>query len=186
MTGRKVRKAAPKASGELTLSRATIAEYFDVTLTNAEAQELGDRLREVTGLSRLSFWHSVEDPAAREIERLVGYQDLPNGSTLVHIARQLGVDHRPYARNEPKISLDPFIAAAKRAFPEFRPAKNAVVRSVQRQKLWSAFVDWQDENCPCGDQHHTFCSDRFEKLDLDGVALTIARYNETRPKLRLV
>jgi hypothetical protein len=163
--------------------------YFDAKFNDAERMLLRVRILVATGISPLAFADDVLEPAEQEIRAALGYWPAPERLRdwrLIHAAKQLGIDYKSFALNEPKLPLDDFIAAAQRALPDLLPGNGTLAKSVNGHRVWCAFVDWVNANCPCGNERHTFCRDRFEPVDRHLIAAKIQKYNETRPKLFVV
>jgi len=177
--------------------------YFDARFTNKEFINLRAKLMEVCGYGPRSDRHGggnymgfevdiyrpAEDviwPAfkaqgldhRRDHSRLCDY-------TIIHVCRELGFDYHAFAANAPKLSIDGFIAHAKRAFPEFKQPRKQIERAIQEHKLHAAWIDWMDAECSrtgCACESHWLCHDRFVDRDYPAILKEIAAYNETRPK----
>ncbi len=199
------RKTSPKK--ERPATKWDGEKYFDATFSAEERRALQDRLMDICGYGPdpsgrghyLAFEHNIFRPAQDEIwapfqvagldynrdhARLCDY-------TLIHLCRDLQVDYKSFAKNVPKLPIDAFIECAKRAFPEFQKPRNNTERRIQEHRLHMLWCDWRDEEIErtgcCGNQgnHWLCCSDRFVDPDYPAILEQIAKYNETRPKLRI-
>lgn len=197
MTSKRRRKKANEP-----LSMWDADQYFDATFTEKERSVLRRRLMQVCGYGPetcsfggnfVGFDYDIERPAQDSIAAVFTAQGLCYRRDyarfadygLIHICRELGIDHRSYAANVPKRSIDKFVEFAKRSFPEFKRPRNKIERKIQEHKLHAAWCDWSKEECPrtgCTSDDHWLCSDRFVDRDYAAIIEQVAVYNETRPK----
>ena len=166
-------------------------KFFDAQFTHSERAEIKGRVREATGMDHLEAEFNLFSPVRREIQKALrsmswGCNERLEDYMLIKICRDLEIDYKSVAKNEPKLPIDAFVDFAKRMFPQFRRARNTTVRLVQERELWKAWVDWRERACVqtgCHKEDHWLCSDRFVEPDLNKIADEVADYNATRPRL---
>lgn len=200
------RKSIQKATQAHPLTIRDGRKYFDAKFTGEERDALRKRLMEICGYGPetdcssikvhdyLGFEHDILRPAEEEIWPAFRAQGLDyhrDGGrfcdyALIHICRQLEIDYKAFAKNEPELSIEGFIAFAKRAFPEFRRPRNKIEFKIQEHKLHLLWCDWHSEECArtgCTKTGHWLCLDRFANRDYAAILKQIAKHNETRPRL---
>jgi len=184
------KRGAPK-SRPLTIYDAE--RYFDAEFTHDEEMELRRRIMDECGIPndfQGRAWMMVTEMQTRnEICRALG--SCPPDGAYIHICRQLEIDYKAFAKNEPKLPIEPFYQFVERQFPRFRPAKNKMQLEVQTHHIQGAFSEWLESACPasgCKKSEHWLwgCSDRFERVDYKAAATRIWERNAARPKLTLV
>ncbi|MEO5561364.1 MAG: hypothetical protein ABIR10_16970 [Dokdonella sp.] len=185
-TARK-RRAVPALPNPI----ADMAGYFDASLTDGELSALRREVSARTGLSHMQLFHSLEPAAAKVIGEATGiyYRSVPEHWVYIHIAKELGISYKGFARNQPKHSIAPFVTFAKKHFQQLRGPLNGTQRAIAETQVHMCWNDWMDANCPCGDSSHWLCNDTFAPRDYDAIIDEITIFNATRPRmvpLRLV
>ena len=166
-------------------------KYFDAKFTANEREQLREKIFDVVGeddaFRRFCFFRSVEN----EVIKFMGsmgwgkYEQLQD-FVLIKVCRDLEIEYKSFAKNEPKLPIAGFIELSKRTFTDFRAARNSTTRTLQGNKLWSLFCDWRDRECHrtgCKREDHWLCRDRFERPDLEAIAASIADNNATRSQM---
>ena len=192
MTRTKSKKSAvrtPKAKREPTIFDGE--KYFDATFSEDEREMIRKRIMAETGFGadRLSAirqcWNLLRD-AGEEIAKTLNINPVPSDWKHIHVCRQLEIDYKSFAKNVPKLPIEPFYKWVEPLFPHFKPAKNAMRLDIQTNHIHLAFIDWVDAACPqngCTKSHHEFsCWDRFERADYEEAARRIWAHNERRQK----
>lgn len=167
--------------------------YFDARFSEEEREELRERIVQECGFAerRSGFWQmdKLLRDAETEIMHALNLYPVPGDWTHIHVCRQLEIDYKSFAKNVPKLPIEPFYKFVESRFPHFKPAKNKMQRDVQKQHIHLAFIDWIDSMCPengCKRSHHGFsCWDRFEKADYLVAAMRIWEFNAKRPKFKV-
>ena len=100
-------------------------KYFDAKFTSEEREQLLDQIVEVSGIDFQNYFFTLQRPTEKEICRVldaIGWGKLEDlyDYVLIKLCRDLEIDYKSFAKNEPKLPLDRFIAFAKREFPKSR------------------------------------------------------------------
>jgi hypothetical protein len=165
-------------------------KYFDVTLSDEECEMIREKIMRESGFGRsfirITKCFDLLRDAETEIMEALNMYPVPWGWQHIHVCKQLEIDYKSFARNIPKLPIEPFYAFVEPLFPHFRPAKNKMQLSIQTQHVHLAFIDWIDEACPkhgCQKEHHSFaCWDRFETASYEEAARRICAHNARREK----
>lgn len=171
-------------------------KYFDTTLSQKEIEEIMDRIAvEFDDCRGLAMAYQLINEAEIEIQNALKMDTVPYAWCCIHACRQLEIDYKAFAKNNPRLPIEPFYNFVEPLFPQFKQANNKIQLSVQTKQIHVAFVDWVDEACAqhgCTKSHHgPGCWDRFEKADYAEAASRISAHNVRRAKftaspLRLV
>lgn len=150
-------------------------KYFDATFTSDERSILREKLMNVCGYDAdfglIAFEYDIERPAEKEVWpvfiaeglTLERDQDVLETYALIHVARQLRIDYKGYAKNLPKRPIDGFVRLAKETFREFTRPRNTIELKIHQRKLWGLWCEWREmenERTGCG-----IDSDFFAKYD---------------------
>ena len=194
MCSKKTRKTKAEATRLTIYDRES---YFDATFSVDERREIRNRIILECGFS--DSFHGITKAfdllrrAETEIMKALNMYPVPSDWEHIHVCRQLEIDYKSFAKNVPKLPIEPFYQFVEPLFSHFKPAKNAMQLEVQTQHIHLAFIDWIDFTCPkhgCTKDDHGFgCWDRFEKSDYERAARRICAHNGRRKKfqpLRLV
>jgi hypothetical protein len=128
---------------------------------------------------------------ALELGRKLGLGDMaPLDWVSIHMCRELEIDYKSFAKNVPKLPIEPFYQFVASRFPRFRPTSNKMRLDVQQHHMHLAFIDWIDAECEriaCPKSYHGLgCEDRYEKPDYTAAVQRVWKHNASRPKLTLV
>ena len=193
---RKTRK--PKIARPLTIYDRE--KYFDATFSAIERDQIRQRIAMECGfepghlLSITKPFDLIRD-AETEIMNALNMYPVPDDWLHIHVCRQLEIDYKSFAKNVPKLPIEPFYKFVEPLFPHFKAAKNAMQLDIQTHHMHLAFIDWVNETCGkhgCKRSHHSFaCWDRFEKRSYEEAVRRVCAHNERREKftnspLRLV
>ena len=190
-------RAAAKSSATRPPTIYDREKYFDVKLSQNECSEIQNRIIAEMGLKRpsagISRTFDLLHAAETEIMNALNMYPVPWDWQHIHVCRQLEIDYKSFAKNVPKLPIEPFYRFVEPLFPHFKAAKNKMQLSIQTQHAHLAFIDWIDQVCPengCKKSSHGYgCWDTFEKVDYEQAAKRICAHNAARPKftpLRLV
>lgn len=187
---KKDQRRTRKSAGARPLTIYDGEKYFDATFSDEETFELNRYILEMCGIEGDSMWLFIKrQEVDRELCRKLGMSSIPYDWATIHICRELEIDYKSFAKNEPKLSIEPFYQFIESRFPEFKEARNKMQLDVQTRQIWTAFIDWTDAECEtarCPRSYHGFCRDRYEQPDLELAAQRIWKHNASRPKLTLV
>ena len=176
-------------------------KYFDAKFSAEEREQIRERIADecgppmegIYGYIGINRAHDLLRDAETEIMNALNVYPVPSDWKHIHVCRQLEIDYKSFARNIPKLPIEPFYRFVEPLFPHFKPARNAMQLKVQTGQIHHAFVDWIDEVCPqigCAKSSHGWtCWDRFEKASYEVAAERICAHNLRRTKftpLRLV
>lgn len=171
-------------------------KYFDAKFTWDERLVLGDRIISECGMedgfSGRAWLSSTTMNAMREISRTLGtsFDSCRLDWAYIHICRQLEIDYKSFAKNVPKLPIEPFYAFVEKRFPRLKATDNKMRLDVQKHHMHLAFIDWVDAECQriaCPKSYHGLgCEDRYEKPDYLTAVQRVWKHNAARPKLTLV
>jgi len=174
-------------------------KYFDAKFTADELRELDERILAECGFEA--------DEDHRDGHSWLYAQWITLGADLglklglrggmasrewvtIHMCRELEIDYKSFAKNVPKLPIEPFYAFVEKQFPRLKPTDNEMRLDVQKHHMHLAFIDWIDAECQriaCPKSYHGLgCEDRYEKPDYLTALQRIWKHNAARPKLTLV
>jgi hypothetical protein len=162
-------------------------EYFDVTFTGEEYDMLRDRIIEVSGVAHDRWFWDLEEPTKHELfSKLVSWGRCKSiyECVIIKLARDLGIDHRTFAKNVPKLPIDSFVDLATKTFTDFVPARNSTISKLQVNRLQDLFNDWLNIECPrkrgCKKSEHAWCHDHFVEPMMHTIMTDVAAANQKR------
>ena len=178
-------------------------KYFDATFSEEERKMLRRRIEDETGLIgkghhgdrflAICKCGKLLRDAKTEIMNALRMYPVPADWTHIHVCKQLEIEYKSFAKNVPKLPIEPFYKFVEPLFPHFKPAKNKMQLEIQTHNVHLAFIDWIDEACVkagCLKSSHSWaCWDRFEERSYEAAAERIWAHNARRQKfspLRLV
>jgi len=168
-------------------------KYFDAKFSEAERRKLKYEIAVAYGCEQFMgvyfLWQRTNDELCRALHNW----NLPEDWAYIHICRQLEIDYRAFAKNVPKLPIEPFYRFVESRFKGFKPAKNKLQLDIQTRQIHGAFDEWiktQCESTGCAEPYHdSVCRDRYERLNCETAAKRIWEYNRTHvayPALKLV
>ncbi len=169
-------------------------KYFDAKFTQDELWELDRRILAECGFENDregSTWLYMQwITLGSELGRKLGSGYMVSREWVtIHMCRELEIDYKSFAKNVPKLSIEPFYAFVERQFPRLKPTDNKLRLDVQKHHMHLAFIDWIDAECQriaCPKSYHGLgCEDRYEKPDYLTALQRIWKHNAARPKLTL-
>jgi hypothetical protein len=161
-------------------------KYFDVKFSEAERRELKRHIAAAYGchdeiMGPYFLWGRTN----RELCHALNDWSIPEDWAYIHICRQLEIDYKAFAKNVPKLPIEPFYRFVESRFRDFRPAKNKLQLDIQTRQIYSAFYKWIEAQCEsagCAEPYHDHvCQDRYERLDCETAAKRIWEHNRTHP-----
>lgn len=170
-------------------------KYFDAKFTEDELWELDERILAECGFvdderAGRSWLYCQWITLGGEIGRKLGMGMVSREWVTIHMCRELEIDYKSFAKNVPKLPLEPFYRCIESRFPHFKPTNSKVRLDAQKQCLHLAFIDWIDAECAriaCPKSYHGLgCEDRYEKPDYVTAVQRVWKHNAARPKLTLV
>lgn len=170
-------------------------KYFDAKFTEDELYELEERILAECGFEEGyggSSWMTVQwITLGSELGRKLGLRDMASREMVaIHMCRELEIDYKSFAKNTPKLPIEPFYKFVEPRFPRFKPTDIKMRLDVQKHHMHLAFIDWIDAECEriaCPKSYHGLgCEDRYEKPDYLTALQRVYKHNAERPKLTLV
>ena len=170
-------------------------KYFDAKFTEDELWEVDQRILAECGFKNdrqgRTWLYTQWITLGWEIGGKLGLGGMVSHEWVtIHMCRELEIDYKSFAKNVPKLSIEPFYAFVERQFPRLKPTDNKMRLDVQKQHMHLAFIDWIDAECQriaCPKSYHGLgCEDRYEKPDYLTALQRIWKHNAARPKLTLV
>lgn len=173
-------------------------KYFDAEFTEDELQALEERI-----LVECGFQDDEDDRRGHswlytqwitlgwELGRKLGLNTMVSHEWVtIHMCRELEIDYKSFAKNVPKLSIEPFYMAIKSRFPYFKETNNEMRLKAQKHHMHLAFIDWIDAECEriaCPKSYHGLgCGERYEDPDYMTAVRRVWKHNAARPKLTLV
>lgn len=172
-----------------------VDKYFDAEFTWDERFALEDRILDECEMERDRYrtWISASITNAMwDISKALGmsHSSCPIDWAYIHICRQLEIDYKSFAKNEPKLPIESFYRFVESRFPRFKPTDSEMRLSSQRHHMHVAFIDWVDAECQrteCPKSYHGIaCEDRYEEPDYAIAVQRVWKHNASRAKLTLV
>ena len=170
-------------------------KYFDAKFTQDELFELDRRILAECGFDNdssgrgwlTSKWITL----GSELGQKLGLGDMASREwTTIHMCRELEIDYKSFAKNVPKLAIEPFYQFVASRFPRLKPTSNKMRLDVQQHHMRLAFIDWIDAECEriaCPKSYHGLgCEDRYEKPDYLTAVQRVWQHNAARAKLTLV
>jgi len=170
-------------------------KYFDAKFTQDELWELERRILAECGFeddfNGRSWLTTQWITLGHELGRKLGLSDMASIERVtIYMCRELEIDYKSFAKNIPKLPIEPFYRFVASRFPHFKPANNKMRLDVQLTHLRSAFVDWVEAECQrtsCPKSYHgSGCEDRYEQPNYMTALQRVYKHNAERPKLTLV
>lgn len=202
MATRKIAKpATPHSSGTRKTTSAPhltiydVDEYFDAKFTSDELQELDEHILAECGFANdfhgRAWLFCEKIKLRRELEAKLGLRGgVPGEWITIHMCRELEIDYKSFAKNTPKLPIEPFYRFIESRFPQFKPTNNKLRLDVQKCHLRAAYIDWVELECrrtACPKSYHgSGCEDRYEEPDYLTAVQRVWRRNAARLKLTLV
>lgn len=192
---KKDQRRTRKSAGARPLTIYDGEKYFDAKFTHDELLELDNRILAECGYENdyqgRGFLLYQRLNVAHELGRKLGLGGMaPLDWVSIHMCRELEIDYKSFAKNVPKLPIEPFYRFVASRFPRLKPTSNELRLDVQRHHMHLAFIDWIDGECQriaCPKSYHGLgCEDRYEKPDYSIALQRVWKHNAARPKLMLV
>lgn len=165
-------------------------KYFDAKFSEEERRDISRQIAAVYGCDEFMGVYFLWDRTNRELCRELDDWNIPEDWAYIHICRQLEIDYKAFAKNVPKLPVEPFYRFVESRFRDFKPAKNKLQMEIQTKQIARAFTTWikaQCEEAGCTEPYHDYvCQDRYQKPDYETAARRIWEHNASHPKLTLV
>jgi|SRR5579875_301230 len=168
-------------------------KYFDAKFTDDELFKLDERILAECGFAndQAGFrWLSMQwINLGCELGRKLGTGMVSREWVTIHMCRELEIDYKSFAKNVPKLPIEPFYRFIESRFPHFKQTSNKMRLEVQEHHMHLAFIDWVDAECErigCSKSYHGLgCGERYEKPDYSTAVQRVWKHNAARPKLTL-
>lgn len=169
-------------------------KYFDAKFTKDELDELSERILDECGFANdrdgrywlLTQWIIL----GGQLGEMLGTGYVGHEKVTIYLCRELEIDYKSFAKNVPKLPIEPFYRFIEPRFPRLKPTYNKMRLDVQEHHVHLAFIDWIDAECErtaCPKSYHgSGCEDRYEKPDYAIAVQRVWKHNAARPKLTLV